>query len=188
MSENNEYNKIAALEAVLFTYGEPILLKDLARRLGLTEEDCRRLLETHGLDLANDLKRGLTLVWNGGRVQLVTKPDLQKLIQNFIKEEFREALTPAALEAIAIVAYLGPVARATIDQIRGVNSSFILRSLLVRGLIERSSDPERGNVYRYDLNSESLKHLGLLRKEGLPEYQNYKDVLNKFAVEQTTAE
>lgn len=188
MPENNEYNKIAVLEAVLFTYGEPILLRDLARRLELTEEDCRNFLERYNLDLVNDSKRGLTLIWNGDRVQLVTKPDLQKLIQNFIKEEFREVLTPAALETIAIVAYLGPVPRATIDQIRGVNSSFILRSLLVRGLIERLPDSERGNVYRYDLNSESFKHLGLAKKEELPEYQNYKDVLNKFAVEQTTAE
>jgi len=186
---DKQYNKTAALEAVLFTYGEPISIKEIAKRLNLDEKECYQLLEDYSFDLNNDSKRGLILIWNNNSVQLATKPVFQSLIQDFIKEEFRETLTPAALETLAIVAYLGPVSRPIIDQIRGVNSSFILRNLLVRGLVERVIKPEySSNVYYYDLSNESLKHFGIAKKEELPDYQNYKDILNKFTVEQTNVE
>jgi len=188
MGEIEKYNQIAALEAILFTYGEPISIKEIAKRLNLNETDCYNLVEKYNFELNNDAKRGLMLLWNNNCIQLATKPDFQNLIQDFIKEEFRETLTPAALETLAIVAYLGPVPRSIIDQIRGVNSSFILRSLLVRGLIEKSTNPEHSNIYYYDLSSDALKHFGVSKKEELPDYQNYKDILDKFTVEQTNTE
>ena len=62
--------------------------------------------------------------------------------KSFVKEELTEDLTPASLETLSIVAYLGPISRVRIEYLRGVNSSVILRSLMIRGLIERFADPE----------------------------------------------
>lgn len=177
---------IGKLEAILFTYGEPVEIKDLAKRLKISEEECQKILADYKTELTNNPNRGLTLIQNNEKVQLATKPDFQKDVEDFIKEEFREVLTPAALETLAIVAYLGPVTRTTIDQIRGVNSSSILRNLLIRGLVERLTDIQKGNVYLYRVSNEFLKHLGLTSREELPEFQNYKDLLTKFVVEENT--
>lgn len=176
---------LAKIEAILFTYGEGIAVKDLAKRLKLSPAECQNWLDQYQTKLAGDPERGLAVLQNNGKVQLATKPGLQELIADFFKEEFRESLTPAALETLAIVAYLGPVPRSTIDQIRGVNSSFILRSLLVRGLVERLTDGQRSNLYLYAISNDSLRHLGLTSREELPEFQNYHDILTRFAVEES---
>lgn len=114
------------------------------------------------------------------QIQLATKPDFQKLGEKIIKEEIKENLTPATLETLSIVAYNGPIARSTIDYLRGVNSGYILRNLLVRGLIERYPDPQRPYVFLYNVSFDFLKHLGLAKQEELPEYQKYKDLVETF--------
>jgi len=100
-------------------------------------------------------------------------------LENFIKEEFKENLSPASLETLSIIVYLGPLSRAEIDYYRGVNSSFILRSLLIRGLIERYSDPKRANVYLYVSSFDLLKYLGVSKKEDLPDYGKFKEMMLK---------
>jgi len=101
-------------------------------------------------------------------------------MEEFIKDEFREDLTPASLETLSLISYLGPVSRAQIDYYRGVNSSFILRSLLMRGLVERYNDPQRANVYLYQASFDLLKYLGISRVEDLPEYEKFRTMNNKL--------
>ncbi len=171
----------AELEVILFSYGEPISLEELAKLLEISLEECQDLISQYKKILEENEERGLTIIENNEKVQLVTKPKYSKIIEKFIKEEFKENLTPASLEVLALVAYLGPISRSMIDQIRGVNSSFILRNLLIRGLIEKE---ERGNVYFYQISHEFLKHLGLTKKEELLEFEKYKNILNQFKVEE----
>lgn len=175
-------NKQAVLEAILFIFGEPITIKELAKRIKVTADECENLLTVYRQELEK-AESGLTLMRNGDAVQLVTKVELQNFIEDFIKEEFRENLTPAALETVSLVAYLGPLNRATIDQVRGVNSSFILRNLLLRGLVERSPDPQRGNVFLYRISNQFLAHLGLNDSKGLPEFEHYRAALERFNFE-----
>jgi segregation and condensation protein B len=78
---------------------------------------------------------------------------------------------------LSIISYAGPITRADIEYIRGVNSSFTVRSLLMRGLIEREVDPKRANAYIYSASFDLLRHLGLSNNEDLPEYQKYKDLV-----------
>ena len=88
-----------------------------------------------------------------------------------MKSEFNEELSRAAVETAAIIAYQGPLTRVDIEYVRGVNSSFILRSLMMRGLIERVENPKDARSYLYRISFDFLKHLGVVRIEELPQYE-----------------
>lgn len=181
-TEPDSGKRLAELEALLFAHGEPLSVKKIAKILDCGEEDVTKLVSELGRRLENE-GRGVHLASLGDKVQLVTKPEFGKLLEHFAKEELSEDLTPASLEALAIIAYLGPISRARLEYLRGVNSSFILRSLRLRGLIERTEDPESPNSYLYGPSFELIKHLGVKQKENLPDYEKLRSVLQKLTVE-----
>lgn len=177
-------NLIAAVEAILFVYGEPLEIKRIAKIIGADEKEVKTALDEFAKKLEED-NRGLTLIrgesgpaWE--KVQLATKKEFTPLLENFIKEEFKENLSPASLETLSLIAYLGPIPRSEIDYYRGVNSSFILRSLLLRGLIDRFPDPKRGNAFLYQPSFDLLKYLGLSKVEEMPEYDKFKAMIAKI--------
>ncbi len=172
-------NKLAALEALLYLHGEPLALKRIAAILDISEADAKSLAEELSSALA-DAKRGLALVRDGEKVQLATKPIFHNILESFVKEQLTEDLTPASLETLSIVAYFGPISRARIDYQRGVNSTFILRSLLLRGLVERFPDPERAQSYLYRASFDFWRHVGVEKAEDLPDYQKFKQLLVQF--------
>jgi segregation and condensation protein B len=194
----NTNNIPAAIEAILFIYGEPIEIKRLVKILqkrGLNADSRELNADTNLIGDKTEIKesdikkaleelqqsyqiedRGLYLIFSDDRVQLATKPKFTLFLENFMKEEIKENLTPAALETLSLIAYLGPLSRAEIDYYRGVNSSFILRNLLIRGLIERFSNPQKPNLYLYQVSFNLLRYLGLSKIEDLPEYEKYHNV------------
>ena len=111
---------------------------------------------------------------------MATLPEFAPLVEKLTKGEMREELTPATQETLAIIAYAGPIGRNEIEYIRGVNSSFTLRNLLIRGLIDRAPDPNRANAYLYALSIDVLKYLNIQKTEELPEFKKYKDVSEAF--------
>lgn len=172
-------NLSAKIEAVLFAYGEPISIERLSKilKIDLTE------LEAALKDLETELsrqERGIVLIKNNGKIQLATKPELTSLLEDIIKQEFTEDLTQTALETLSIIAYAGPISRADIEYIRGVNSSFTIRNLLLRGLIERMTDPKRANAYIYTASFDLIKRLGILKVEDLPDYEKYKQMVKNL--------
>jgi len=175
-----EPEKIAELEALLFYYGEPIAIKKIAKILNRSQTECEALLNAFETILKNDSSRACLILRNGEEVQLVTKPTFKNLAEKLLLEEFREELTPASLETLAIVAYLGPISRAAVDYIRGVNSSFTLRNLLMRGLIEKETETTKSNAYHYRVTFDFLKHMGLTKIQELPEYDKVRGVLEKL--------
>ncbi len=172
--------KTAAIQALLFYYGEPLAVGKAAKLLGMKEEECASIVEALSTKRNGDPSSGCVILKNGDEIELATKPSLAWIFKKLIEEEFKEELTPASLETIAIVAYLGPVTRAVIDYVRGVNSTFILRNLLIRGLVSRDLAAGKKNVFEYRISFDFLKHMGLSRVEDLPEYQKYKNILQKF--------
>jgi segregation and condensation protein B len=177
--------KQAELEALLFYYGEAMPIKKIAKILDIKESECGALIETFRSRLDSSPESALTILSNEKEVQLVTKNDFQSIGQKLVEEEFKEELTPAGLETLSIIAYLGPISRATIDYIRGVNSSFTIRNLLMRGLITREVNAEKSNVYDYRVSFDFMKHLGINRQEDLPEYEKFRDVLKRFELGQS---
>ncbi len=173
---------IVKIEALLFIYGEPMPFKKIAKTLGISESEAKEAVD----QLAEKLKNresGLWLVSDLEKVQLVTKPEFSDLLEQMIKEELKEELSSASLEALSIIAYSAPVSRAELDYIRGVNSSFILRSLLLRGLVEREMDPKGGNAFVYRPSLDLLKYLGVSRSGDLPEFSKFSQLI--AAVRQT---
>lgn len=180
MNEAKVKALIPRIEALLFIFGEAMEIKRLAKILSVNEDEIESAVREFQAKL-NDSGSGLTLISAEGNVQLATKPEFQSLLQTIIKDELNEALTPAALETLSIIAYSGPLPRSIIDYIRGVNSSFILRTLLLRGLIGRKSDPARANAYVYSASFDLLRHLGITKAEDLPEYQKFRGIVEKLS-------
>lgn len=170
---------LSKIEAVLFAYGEPISVERLGKILKINTAELESALKDLETELSRQ-ERGLNLIKNIGKIQLATKPELTGLLEDIIKQEFTEDLTPAALETLSIIAYAGPVSRADIEYIRGVNSSFTMRNLLLRGLVERTIDPKRANAYIYTASFDLIKRLGILKVEDLPDYERYKQMVKNL--------
>ncbi len=119
------------LESLLFTSGHPLSHKKLAEILSrspegreISENEVENSLKELVSDYEKD-NRGLRLVFLDNKVQLVSAPESKEAVEKLIKSDFDEELTPAALETLAIIAYKGPVSRVIIENLRGVNCSFI---------------------------------------------------------------
>lgn len=166
----------AKIEAVLFWKGEPIALSKLATLVGEDKDAVKGALATLSTSLSG---RGLAVVLIDDEVELRTAPDASSLIEKLTKDELMRDLGKAGLETLSIVIYRHPIKRSEIDYIRGVNSSFILRNLLMRGLVERVSEKE-GRGFSYKPTVELLSHLGVAQIKDLPDYARVKADLEAF--------
>ncbi|MBI5079576.1 SMC-Scp complex subunit ScpB [Candidatus Wolfebacteria bacterium] len=164
------------LESLLFISGHPLSYKKLAEVLAVSEVDVEKSLKELAEDYAKT-NRGLRLVFLDGKAQLAAPPESKEMVEKLVKSDFNEELTPAALETLAIVAYKGPISRAAIENLRGVNCSFILQNLAIRGLVEKKNNPADGRSYIYSITFDFLKHLGVNELKNLP---NYKEISNSF--------
>jgi len=169
------------LEAILFWKGEPVNKKKLLSILECSNEE----LEQAITELENNLStRGIRIIKNDDELEIRTAPEVSGLIEKLTKEELIRDLGKAGLETLSIILYKGPIKRSEIDYIRGVNSSFIIRNLLIRGLIERSNEKEGdGRGYYYKATIDLLAHLGVSKIEDLPEYNEIKAEMDAFEKE-----
>ncbi|KKW28614.1 MAG: Segregation and condensation protein B [Parcubacteria group bacterium GW2011_GWB1_52_7] len=159
------------IEAMLFVSGEPMTIERIAKILGEKPANVKEALS----ELATDYKdRGLCIVENGQDWQFGTAAGASDVIEKLVKSEFTEELSKAAMEVLSIIAYKGPLTRAEIEYIRGVNSSYSLRNLLLRGLIERIDNPKDARSYLYRISVEFLKYLGVENCEALPEWESFR--------------
>jgi len=168
----------AKIEAILFWKGEPLTVAELARFLPVPSGELRRALGEleHRL-----LSTGLRLVQTKDTVALVTAPGAGILIGELRKEELSRDLGKAALETLSIILYRTPISRRDIEYIRGVNSVSILRSLLIRGLIERSQSESYERLFVYRPTVALLSLLGIARTEELPEFDTVKREFDAFS-------
>ena len=155
------------IEAILFWKAEPISIKKLAEACGKNEGEIQDALTVLEKSLEN---RGVKLVRKNDEVLLGTSPEASELIEKLTKEELSRDLGKAGLETLSIILYKGPITRAEIDYIRGVNSSFILRNLQIRDLVEKITDPNDARRFLYRPTFALLQHLGVTKVEDLPEY------------------
>lgn len=155
------------IEAILFWKGEPISRRKLAEIFKVEETEINNGLEK----LKENLKeRGIVLLEKENEIMLSTAPEMSDIIENLRKEELNKELSKASLETLSIVLYKSGASRAEIDYIRGVNSSFTLRALSVRGLVERMVDSKDNRRYIYKPSFELLSYMGIKSVEELPDY------------------
>lgn len=168
---------IIQLESVLFLKGEPANINWLVKTLGKKEEEINTALE----ELSRRLEdRGVRLVRNGDNVVLATAPESAEILKSIVQSEFDSELSKASLETLSIIIYKSATSRAEIDYIRGVNSSFILRNLLIRGLIEREAQRGEDKSYVYRASLSLLEHLGVKSLGELPDYASVSAKLKEF--------
>ena len=166
----------AAVEALLFAHGEPVSTGRLAQVLEIEEPVVERLL----LALRDDYdsgERGLTLLQLEDRWQLATKPRFSDPVRKLLDTRRNTPLSQAALEVLAVIAYNQPVSRSFIEQVRGVDSSSTVSTLLEKGLIEEAGRldlPGRPisfrttDVFLRTFGLESLSQLPPLHGDELP--------------------
>jgi len=165
------------IEAILFWKAEPVAVKKLASLLDVDVNAVKEGLTRLETALNG---RGVTLVQTADDVMLGTAKELSPLIEKLTKDELTRDLGKAGLETLSIVLYQGPISRANIDYIRGVNSQFILRSLLIRGLVERSDNPEDARSFLYKPTLDLLSHLGISKIADLPEYDQVRSEIESL--------
>ncbi len=157
------------LEAMLFVASKPLTIKKCSELLHVTIEAVEEAAEELRVWYQSQ-QRGIQLLRQGSQLQLTSHPQFANIVGLLYRDELSGELTRPALETLTIIAYRGPIRRAELDQIRGVNCALIIRNLLVRGLIE--TDEEISPYEReYSITMDCLRHLGLGSVEELPEYQ-----------------
>jgi segregation and condensation protein B len=171
------------IEGLLFFKGEPLARSVLARFFKVTEAEVEDALVILEEALSG---RGIALVRKLDEVMLGTKAELGPLFEQMRKEELSKELSKASLETLTIVLYKGAATRSEIDYIRGVNSGFILRNLLVRGLVEKETDATDSRKYVYKPTFDLISYLGVTKLEDLPEYEAMRTALNESHLEETT--
>jgi len=174
---NVSMNLSKQIEAVLFWKAEPVNIGKLAELLGSDVATVRSALVELETMLAG---RGLTLVQTPDEVMLGTSKDMSTLIEKLTKDELSRDLGKAGLETLSVILYQGPITRAEIDYIRGVNSQFIIRNLLIRGLVERVENPKDARSFLYKITLDTLSLLGISKIEELPEYEIVRKEIDAF--------
>jgi segregation and condensation protein B len=170
-------NLKAVLEGILFIVGdEGTTISEMVRVLGVNEEEVKNLLVELKKDY-EDNNRGLRISYLGNAFKLTTKEEHRGFYEKLVTDNKTTNLSNAALEVLAVIAYNEPITRLEIDEIRGVNSSQMVRNLIAKGLIMndgKSDLPGRPNLYK--TTSEFLDYFGLATIEDLPEIKIDKDI------------
>jgi segregation and condensation protein B len=161
---------LAGLEALLFVAPGAVTSAQLAAALQQPLPEIEQgLASLEALYAGEGPHRGLRLQRYRGRVQLTAAPQAGAAVERFLGVDSGSRLSRAALETLAIVLYRQPVTRPQIDAIRGVNSDGVLKSLLLRGLVQEVGRAEAaGRPILYSATPECLQYFGLSSLDDLP--------------------
>jgi segregation and condensation protein B len=158
----------AALEAILLVADEPVSEVVLAQVLEHPRDEVASALRELAESYDND-ERGFQLRQIAGGWRYYTRDDHAPLVERFIRDGQEVRLTQAALETLAVVAYRQPVSRARVSAVRGVNCDGVMRTLVLRGLVEEAgSDSETGAIL-YRTTGYFLERLGMASLDDLPD-------------------
>ena len=162
------------LEAILFVEGGRVSRKKIKTLLGVSLEETENLIQ--------ELKReredkGIILIDDGEYIELVTNPELKDFVEDLKKVENISPLSQAANETLAIISYTGPISKSDLDFLRGVNTQFTIRRLMIRGLIKETRK-ERGARF-FTVTTDFMKNMGITELNQLKDYNSIREkILN----------
>jgi segregation and condensation protein B len=175
--EKNPEKIRAALEALLFSSSRPVSEKDLADVLEATREAVQGALARLEV-AAQGSERGIRLEKVAGGWRFVTRPEFDSLLRRFHEVTERSRLSLAALETLAIIAYRQPITVPEIQELRGVNSASVIKTLFEKRLITTAGKkPVVGTPFFYRTTSEFLVRFGLNDLEELPKPEEIEEDL-----------
>ena len=166
--EQNDPGLRASLEAILLVADEPVPVVVLAQVLERPRNEV--LAELTDLAVSYIAEgRGFDLREIAGGWRFYTREDCAPLVERFVSDSQEVRLTQAALETLAVVAYRQPVSRARVSAVRGVNCDSVIRTLVLRGLVEESGTDSETGAILYRTTGYFLERLGLAGLDDLPE-------------------
>jgi segregation and condensation protein B len=158
----------ASLEAILLVADEPVpevlLAQVLERPRGEIDAALRALAAEYTAD-----GRGFDLREIAGGWRFYTREDCAPLVERFVRDGQEVRLTQAALETLAVIAYRQPVSRARVSAVRGVNCDGVIRTLVLRGLVEDSGTDQETGAILYRTTGYFLERLGMASLDDLPD-------------------
>jgi segregation and condensation protein B len=157
----------ASLEAIMLVADEPVPEVVIAQVLERPTHEVATGLRALAAEYTAD-ERGFDLREIAGGWRFYTRMDCAPVVERFVRDGQEVRLTQAALETLAVIAYRQPVSRARVSAVRGVNCDGVIRTLVLRGLVEDSgTDPETGAIL-YRTTGYFLERLGMASLEELP--------------------
>src|SRR3990167_8775360 len=157
------------IESLLFLAGKPKSVRKLAEITKASTDEVTAAAEEIMKEY-NQESRGVHVMKAAQSYQMATNPAVAHIAKDFIKSEQSGELTKPSLETLTIVAYRGPITKAELEQVRGVNCSLILRNLMMRGLVEVQGEPGHPQA-TYRVTMDFVRFLGISGVEDLPEYE-----------------
>ena len=177
----------AALEAILFVSNEPVTLDDLVESLDAGRDEIVAQLEAIKRLLEENVG-GFMLEQTAGGWRLATRAEHEAILKKYFARKGESRLSIAALETLAIVAYRQPITAPEVSDIRGVNSSAVLRTLLDRRMIRVSGRKNVvGSPFLYRTTREFLIHFGLNDIHDLPRLEEFGDLIGETINEDVVA-
>ena len=158
------------LEGLLYVQGdEGLTINQVMSILGLSEDDAKKLVYKLKSDYEHD-DRGLRINFMGNIFKLTTKLEHKEYYEKLLDSSNNSTLSTPALETLAIIAYNEPITRSRIDEMRGVDSIYVIRRLLAKGLIKEAGKSDQpGRPILYKTTDEFLDYFGLASKDDLPD-------------------
>lgn len=164
----------AIIEAMLFSSGREVTIKEIMNILEIGSEDIEKIMQNMKLKYASE-DSGIELIKIEDAYQLCTKKDLYEYIYPLFDNRAKPTISNAALETLSIIAYNPKITRAQIEAIRGVSSDGTVYKLLEFGLIEEAGRLDApGRPTTYKVTNEFMKMFGISSLDELPELPRYK--------------
>ena len=162
-------NYIPILEGLLFIVGDDgISVDQISEVLDIKKEEVYKTLEELN-KIYNDDNRGITIKKYGNMYKLTTKKEYKEYYQRLFDNKEINTLSQSSLEVLAIIAYNEPITRVEIDELRGVNSSYVIRKLMAKNLIKEAGKSDLpGKPILYKTTKDFLDCFGLSSIEDLP--------------------
>ena len=173
------------IEALLFTWGDPLDIKDMSKILNISERDISFIIKDM-MDEFDYNRRGIQIIKIGSSYQLSTRVEHYEWIKRLNPINDKKNLSNAALETLSIIAYKQPVIKSDIDHIRGVKSDGVIETLVQRNLVKEIGRLEKtGRPIIYGTTDEFLRAFGLENLDGLPFIQNLEEI-TEIKLDQTS--
>jgi len=170
----------AIVEGLLFLSGEDgLTIEEISNIVEKDFDEVKSIIKELYNDYSNE-NRGIQIEFLGNHFKLTTKKEHKEYYKKLVVEDENSILSQSALETLAIIAYNAPLTRIEIDNIRGVNSSYVVRKLLLKGLIEevgRSDAPGRPRIY--NVTPRFLDYFGLGSLDELPKLEEKEEMIDE---------
>lgn len=162
-------NKLnAAIEAILFSSGEPVETEKIAQALEVETDTVHKLVDNLSIQY-DDRQSGLQIVKLGEKYQMITRSDFSDYVRSVLEVKKNAPLSQAAFEVLAVVAYNQPVTKAFVEQVRGVDCSGVVNTLCQKGLLEEKGRLDLpGRPLLYGTTDEFLRCFSVSSLDELP--------------------